>query len=85
MLWGRGLRHWLLVMVAVGVLLEHSSCGDLVYSNSWAVEIGGGDAEADSIARKHGFTNLGRVSLGVVRLQCGGSILELYLEFGIVD
>lgn len=49
------------MVVAVGVLLEPSCCGDTVYSNSWAVEIGGGDAEADSIARKHGFTNLGRV------------------------
>ena len=63
--WGRGPRQWLLVVVAVGVLLEPSCCGDTVYSNSWAVEIGGGDAEADSIARKHGFTNLGRVSFSV--------------------
>lgn len=32
-----------------------------VYSNSWAVEVSGGDAVADLLAKKHGFTNLGRV------------------------
>ena len=32
-----------------------------VFTNSWAVEVTGGDAEAEEIAVRHGFTNLGRV------------------------
>jgi len=34
----------------------------LEYSNRWTVQIDGDDAEADEIARKHGFVNLGKVS-----------------------
>ncbi len=33
-----------------------------IFSNSWAVEISGGDEVAERIAKRHGFTNLGRVS-----------------------
>ena len=58
----------------MGVLLEHCGCGDVVYSNSWAVEISGGDSEADSIAKKHGFTNLGRVSFRSSRTAVGEGI-----------
>ena len=31
------------------------------WSNSWAVEIEGGNDKANEIAHKHGFTNLGQV------------------------
>lgn len=34
-----------------------------VYTNTWAVQIIGGQEEADRIARKHGFINHGIVSL----------------------
>ena len=32
-----------------------------VYINMWAAEVYGGKREADRLARKHGFTNLGQV------------------------
>ena len=32
------------------------------YSNRWTVQIDGDDGEADKLARKHGFVNLGKVS-----------------------
>ncbi len=35
------------------------------FSNSWAVEVDGGDEVAELIAEKHGFTNLGQVSAGM--------------------
>jgi hypothetical protein len=31
------------------------------YTNSWAVEISGGDEVADAVAATHGFTNVGKV------------------------
>ena len=36
---------------------------DEFYTNSWAVEIPGGRAVADDVARRHGFLNMGQVSL----------------------
>ena len=33
------------------------------YSNSWAVEVTGGKDKADEIAERHGFINLGAVSM----------------------
>lgn len=33
------------------------------WSNSWWIEIEGGEAKANEIARKHGLVNLGKVSL----------------------
>lgn len=32
------------------------------YSDSWAVEVKGGESEADKIAKENGFVNLGQVS-----------------------
>ena len=32
-------------------------------TNSWAVQVSGGDIIADELAKKHGFVNLGLVSL----------------------
>ncbi|KAJ8247497.1 hypothetical protein GJAV_G00247080 [Gymnothorax javanicus] len=37
------------------------SSGLKLYTNTWAVHIAGGSEEADRIASKHGFTNLGHV------------------------
>ena len=47
--------------VCVFVCLLFGSCCGAQYSNSWAVEITGGDAVADAIAEKHGVINLGKV------------------------
>ena len=33
------------------------------YTNSWAVEVAGGKATADTLAQKHGFINLGKVTI----------------------
>lgn len=38
---------------------DHSTRRD--YTNSWAVEIKTGDKEADTVARRYGFINLGKV------------------------
>lgn len=57
------LRPWLLWVVAAGalVLLAADARAQKVYTNTWAVHVPGGPAVADSLARKHGFLNLGQV------------------------
>ena len=34
-----------------------------LFTNSWVVEVDGGHEVADAVAKRHGFTNLGQVSL----------------------
>ncbi|XP_071464704.1 furin isoform X2 [Marmota flaviventris] len=58
------LRPWLLWVVAAAgvlVLLTANARGQKVFTNTWAVHIPGGLAVADSVARKHGFHNLGQI------------------------
>lgn len=43
------------------VLLAAEARGQKIFTNTWAVHISGGPAVADSVARKHGFHNLGQV------------------------
>uniref|UniRef100_A0A452TV09 Furin n=1 Tax=Ursus maritimus TaxID=29073 RepID=A0A452TV09_URSMA len=43
------------------VLLAADARAQKVYTNTWAVHIPGGPAVADSLARKHGFLNLGQI------------------------
>jgi hypothetical protein len=60
------LRPWLLWVVAAAgilVLLAADACGQKIFTNTWAVHIPGGLAVADSVARKHGFHNLGQVGV----------------------
>ena len=45
-----------LALLAQEVLAQH------IYTNTWAVLIPAGPQEADRVARKHGFLNLGPVS-----------------------
>lgn len=54
-------------------------CRTRVYTNHWAVKISGGFAEADRIASKYGFINIGQVrhlggsgSGGLEDAACGG-------------
>ncbi len=49
---------------------EDGGLGGETFSNSWAVEVAGGDEVAELIAKKHGFTNLGQVSAGMGRVTC---------------
>lgn len=51
-----------LSLTAQGAKGKGDDGGGTIYSNSWAVEIAGGDEVAELLADKHGFTNLGRVS-----------------------
>ena len=58
----------LLIGLAVGASVKSSSDEDedsmtssTTYTDQWAVHIEGGNAIADSIAARHGFTNLGPV------------------------
>lgn len=62
---GRRLRLLELLVGAVFVLLASglgSALGQKVYTNTWAAQIPGGPEEADRIAKKHGFINVGQVS-----------------------
>lgn len=43
-------------------LLAQEALGQRVYTNTWAVLVPTGPLEADRLARKHGFLNLGPVS-----------------------
>lgn len=40
---------------------QRSPVGGEFYTNSWAVEVAGGRAVADDVARHHGFVNVGQV------------------------
>lgn len=58
------LRPWALWVVAAAgalALLAADARGQKVFTNTWAVNIPGGPAVAESLARKHGFLNLGQV------------------------
>lgn len=55
-------RVALLHLWTVLVLLTAELIDAEVYTNTWAVQINGGPEEANRIARKHGFINLGNVS-----------------------
>lgn len=46
------------------LFIANVTCGtsdEEEFTNSWVVEIRGGDEEADSIAKEHGFVNKGQV------------------------
>uniref|UniRef100_A0AAQ4RCN4 Furin (paired basic amino acid cleaving enzyme) a n=1 Tax=Gasterosteus aculeatus aculeatus TaxID=481459 RepID=A0AAQ4RCN4_GASAC len=61
---GRRLRLLELLLVPLLVLLGSGSqpaLGQKVYTNTWAVHIPGGPAEAEQVASKHGFINYGHV------------------------
>ena len=44
----------------------------LEYSNRWTVQVDGDSEEADRLARKHGFVNLGKV----ISLPCANNIFK---------
>ncbi|MFT7806701.1 furin-1-like [Arapaima gigas] len=50
----------LLLLLASAVI---TSVTQNVYTNSWAVHISGGAEQADFIAKKHGFINLGNIAI----------------------
>lgn len=65
---GRRLRLLELLLVPLLVLLGSGSqpaLGQKVYTNTWAVHIPGGPAEAEQVASKHGFINYGHVSKSI--------------------
>lgn len=50
------------VLLSLWLCVRCDKDGDEFYTNSWAVEIRGGRAVADEVARRHGFLNMGQVS-----------------------
>lgn len=52
---------WTLVVALT--LLDQEVLAQHIYTNTWAVLVPAGPQEADRLARKHGFLNLGPVSL----------------------
>lgn len=55
--WWRDLLFAVVVFLGVGIPL----CRTLTYTNHWAVRINGGSEEANAIASKYGYRNLGQV------------------------
>ena len=53
----------LLTLNIVARAVEEEEERKNIYTNSWAVEIVGGDEVANRIAEKHGFNNIGQVSM----------------------
>ena len=60
---GRGVKMSLLATLLVLSLPSLAEPVGVVsrYSSSWAVEVEGGDGEAERLAREHGFINRGQV------------------------
>lgn len=56
------LHLWAVLLVLLKAEQKWSDAAE-VYTNTWAVQIIGGQEEADRIASKHGFINHGIVSL----------------------
>uniref|UniRef100_A0A8C5MTT0 Proprotein convertase subtilisin/kexin type 5 n=1 Tax=Leptobrachium leishanense TaxID=445787 RepID=A0A8C5MTT0_9ANUR len=52
-------RSLLRLTVLLGVLLP--TCRSSMFTNHWAVRIAGGDQEAERIASKYGYTNMGQI------------------------
>lgn len=57
------LHFWAVLLVLLKAEQIWSDAAGEVYTNTWAVQIIGGQEEADRVARKHGFINHGIVSL----------------------
>ena len=54
---------WIVWLSLIFLLCRHVRAEQDVFTNSWAVEVVGGDSAADDLAERHGFSNLGKVSL----------------------
>lgn len=58
----RAMRVVLAVLLILGVILPAMSYSRNGYADSWAVEVSGGEVQAQELAEKHGFVFLGQVS-----------------------
>ena len=66
MLYSKGCFFLFLVLLTWDIVaraVEEEEERKNIYTNSWAVEITGGDEVANRIAEKHGFNNMGQVSM----------------------
>ncbi|XP_075881992.1 proprotein convertase subtilisin/kexin type 5b isoform X2 [Nelusetta ayraudi] len=54
-------RSWLCVLALCLGLAAPPPCTARIYTNHWAVRIGGGPAMAERIAEKYGYRNLGQI------------------------
>ena len=50
-------------VVFVSLCAGRVSGWEQLFTNSWVVEVDGGREVADAVAKRHGFVNLGQVSL----------------------
>ena len=65
------MKRVLLLIVAVAYVGAASAAirdrdSPPVYTNTWAVEVEGGETEAEALAAKLGFNYIGQVSLGIL-------------------
>lgn len=54
--------HLFLIFLFLTSVVRQTLSSRNVYTNHWAVRISGGRGEADKLALKYGYTNLGQVS-----------------------
>lgn len=70
--WGRDavtdMWRTVAVVSAVLVVIVSTSVHAQHYSSQWAVHIEGGQQEADAVAERNGFVNLGEVSQFFIQL-----------------
>ena len=74
----RTLCYFLGLLLQV-VCLHSTSPKKIVFSNTYAVHIEGGPAEADRIAQEHGFINLGKVSTSAFISRIG-RLLSIHID-----
>ena len=53
---------WFLVVLVAAAFVTSASGAKRVFTNDWAVEVFGGPAVANAIAKRHGFENRGQAS-----------------------
>lgn len=63
------------LLVLLGILVP--TCWTRIYTNHWAVRIKGGAQEADRIAGKYGYINMGKVML----VSCSSVLLAACQNF----
>ena len=69
-----------LTCVALFVWIPNLILSSGVYLNEWAVRVDGG-SNADDIARKTGFVNIGQVRLYIYRMSNTHCVLQIYSDF----
>lgn len=72
------------VLVFMSSLIILQTGGEHLFSNSWAVEVRGGQGAADELAKKHGFVNKGQVRLVVLFVMSIRKLFVFRLEISLL-